>query len=51
MLAGARSPGRASNFAAAAPPALSPQEDALKEVLGEWIERADWFRYVPGKAR
>lgn len=30
---------------------LPLQEDAFKEALGEWIDRADWFRYVPGKAR
>lgn len=27
------------------------QEDAFKETLGEWVDRADWFRYVQGKAR
>lgn len=31
--------------------AFALQEEAFKDAVKEWIDRADWFSYVQGKAR
>jgi hypothetical protein len=32
-------------------PPSTLQEEAFREAMSDWVERTDWFCYVPGKAR